>query len=129
MQRQLKNSMFSIFPLEGCACIIVKISEIIVLILMQKQINKRENKSKSVRKHSFGAYYWLFLCNKIVITSKSWSECQFFSKKAKIRNTNGQKTTKFITSYYFYCKKLSPKSIVLRTYAVDHKVFLVKDNQ
>ena len=34
-------------------------------------------------------------------------ECQLFFKKANIRIANWQKTTKFITFYYFYCKKLA----------------------
>ena len=72
--------------------------------------------------HSFGAYYRLFLCNKIVISGKTQSECQFFSKKAKSRDSNRQKNDKIYNILLFLLQKTSPKSIVLRTYVVSLEI-------
>ena len=47
--------------------------------------------------HRAAAYYQLFFCNKIVIAGKTQSKCQFFSKKAKDRDTNRHKKAKLIT--------------------------------
>ena len=59
--------------------------------------------------HRAAAYYQLFFCNEIVISNKTYSKCQFSSKKAKVRDANRHKTAKLIT---FLLQKNSPKTIV-----------------
>ena len=58
--------------------------------------------------HRAAAYYHLFFCNKIMIAGYTQSKCQFFSKKAKMRETNRHKKAKLIT---FLLQRNSPKSI------------------
>ena len=68
--------------------------------------------------HRAAAYYQLFFCNKIVLSCKTLSKCEFFSKKVKNTKFNQQKTVKLIT---FLLLKTSPKSIVLLTYAYQYQ--------
>ena len=86
---------------------------------------KMHDRMQQAKLHSFGGYYRLFLCNKIVISDKTQSDFQFFSKKVKSRTTNRQKIDKIYNILLFLLQKTSPKSIVLRTYGSKVKIILI----